>query len=237
MPVTGRRSHADCPAGRLYAGSSGFSYDSWKDAFYPSSARPADYLRLYADRLPSVELNVTFRRLPSEEQFRRWADQTPPDFRFAVKVSRTITHMGRLERLGTFCERARALGEKLGPLLVQFPPTRPRDDGYLRLVVDSLDDDLGVAFEFRDASWEAPEVDDLLATAGRTRVGSLAGTAPFRYLRLRDPPYDEDALRGWAERLAPLLAAGTDVYCYFKHEDEPLAPRYAERLLALMTTP
>jgi uncharacterized protein YecE (DUF72 family) len=211
----------------LYVGASGFSYPPWRGEFYPADAKPADYLRLYAERLPSVELNTSFYQLPSEEQFRRWADQTPPEFRFSVKMSRRITHFGRLELVGTFCESVRALGEKLGPILIQFPPNRPRDDGMLHLLRESLDPELQYAYEFRNETWDEVDVP--------VRVGSLGGEAPFRYLRLREPPYDEEALATWADRLRPLLDGGIEVYCYFKHEDEPTAPRYAERLLELLS--
>src|SRR5439155_12302247 len=132
---------------------------------------------------------TTFYQLPAEEQFRDWAAQTPSDFRFAVKMTRRITHGSRLELIPTFCERARLLGERLAPVLVQFPPTRPRDDGLLRLVLDSLDPELEYAFEFRHESWE---VDDVLFAAGIARVGALDGTAAYRYLRLRYPPYGEE---------------------------------------------
>ena len=209
-----------------YVGTSGFSYPSWRGEFYPRQAKPAQFLELYAERLPSVELNTTFYQLPSEDQMQRWAAQTPPRFRFSVKVNRRITHGGRLELLPTFLEQARALGDRLGPFLVQFPETRPRDDGFLRLVLDSLDPELEYAFEFRNESWAGAAVP--------VRVNSLDGEAPFRYLRLREPPYSEEALRMWADRLRPLLADGIRVYCYFKHEDEPTGPRYAERLLRLL---
>jgi uncharacterized protein YecE (DUF72 family) len=209
----------------FYVGTSGFSYPSWRGAFYPEKSKPSEFLEHYSERLPSVELNTTFYDLPSEEQFRTWADATPPDFRFSVKMTRRITHFGRLELVGTFCERVRALEEKLGPVLVQFPPTRPRDDGVLRLLLDSLDPELEYAFEFRHESWRDVEVP--------LRINSLDEDAPFRYFRLREPPYDEDALVAWAELLRPLLDAGVRVYCYFKHEDEPTGPAYAARLLEL----
>jgi uncharacterized protein YecE (DUF72 family) len=209
-----------------YLGTSGFSYATWRGGFYPEKARPAEFLRLYAEHLPSVELNTTFHGLPSEEQFRRWAEQTPDDFRFAVKMTRSVTHFGRLELVGTFCEQVRALGDRLGPILVQFPPTRERDDGMLALLVGSLDPELEYAFEFRHPSWAGVE--------GLLHVNALEGPGAFRYLRLREPPYDEPDLTAWAERLAPLLADGLRVYAYFKHEDEPDAPRYAARLLELL---
>jgi uncharacterized protein YecE (DUF72 family) len=211
----------------LYAGTSGFSYPTWRPGFYPPRTRPRDFLRLYAERLPAVELNATFYKLPSEEQLERWAAQTPPAFRFAVKMSRRITHFGRLELLPTFCESVRALGDRLGPVLVQLPPTRQRDEGWLGLLLDSLDPELDYAFEFRHPSWADVEL------GPHARVGSLEGDSPFRYLRLREPPYGEDDLRGWAERLEPVVEAGIDVYAFFKHEDAPDAPSYAERLLAV----
>jgi uncharacterized protein YecE (DUF72 family) len=211
----------------LYAGTSGFSYPTWRPDFYPAGTRPLDFLRVYAERLPAVELNATFHQLPSEEQLERWAAQTPPDFRLAVKMTRRITHLGRLELVPTFCERIRILGERLGPVLVQLPPTKPRDDGWLRLLLDSLDPGLLYAFEFRHDSWADADV------GCHARVGSLSGKASFRYLRLREPPYDEQALAAWAAQLMPIAEAGVDVYAFFKHEDAPDAPRYALRLLEL----
>jgi uncharacterized protein YecE (DUF72 family) len=216
----------------LYVGTSGFSYPSWRGVFYPEGARPSEFLELYAARLGSVELNNTFYRLPSEEQLAAWAAQVPDGFRFAVKMSRRITHFGGLELVGTFCERVRALGDRLGPVLVQLPPTRPRDDGLLRFLIDSLDPALRYAFEFRHDSWAG--VEPALDEAGIALVGSLDGAAPFRYLRLREPPYDDAALSVWAERLRPLLADGVELFVYFKHEDEPSAPAYAQRLAELL---
>jgi uncharacterized protein YecE (DUF72 family) len=212
---------------RAYVGASGFSYPSWKPEFYPSGTPQKEFLRVYAEHLPSVELNATFYQLPSEERLRAWAELTPPDFRFAVKMNRRATHFGDLSVVGTFCERIRILGDRLGPILVQLPPSRPRDDGWLELMLASLDPELEYAFEFRNASWEG--------IAGVQLVNSLEGDAPFRYLRLREPPYDEAALAEWAGRLRPLLDEGRRLYVYFKHEDEPLAPVYAQRLLALLS--
>jgi uncharacterized protein YecE (DUF72 family) len=215
---------------RAYVGTSGFSYASWKPAFYPADAKPRDFLRHYAERLPTVELNATFYRLPSEEQLRAWAELTPAGFRFAVKMNRRITHQGRLELIPTFCERVRMLGERLGPILVQLPPSRPRDDGLLRLYLDSLDPDLSYAFEFRHESWQEVEL------GPHARVGSLEGEGPFRYLRLRQPPYDDETLTDWAGQIRPLVEHGVEVYVYFKHEDAPDAPRYAERLLEFLAS-
>lgn len=219
--------------GQLYAGVAGFSYPTWKGGFYPPDARPPDFLRHYAERLPSVELVGVFYRLPAEDVFRRWAAQTPAAFRFGVKMHRRLAIGGDLSLAGAFSERVAALGERLGAVRVQLPETRTRDEGFLRLLLGSLDPSLRLAFELPHESWSDPGVDGMLAEAGAVRVNTLEGEAPFRYLRLREPPYEEEALRELAGRLRPLLRDGIDVYCYFKHEDDPRGTRYAERLLEL----
>jgi uncharacterized protein YecE (DUF72 family) len=223
--------HNRLTPGRLYAGSSGFSYPSWKGGFYPADTRPEGFLRHYGGRLPSVELNTTFYNLPAETQFERWRAAVPPDFRFAVTMSRRVTSRGRVEGVEAFEQSIRALGETLGPVRIKVP--QARDDGFLRLLADSVSPEIRYVLDFRHESWDTPEVSAVLAAHGMARPNDLEGHAPFRYLRLREPPYGESDLEEWAERLRPLLATGIDVYCYFKHEDEPSAPLYAERLLEL----
>jgi uncharacterized protein YecE (DUF72 family) len=210
----------------LYVGTSGWSYPTWRGGFYPEKTRPPDFLRLYSERLPSVELNTSAYQLPSEERFASWAEQVPAEFRFAVRMPRLITHGSRLGLLGTFGERVRLLGGRLGPVLVVLE--RPRDDGFLLLLRESLDPELELAFDFRHESWAGVDVPVV--------VNSLEAEAPFRYLRLREPPYSDDELRGWAERLRPVLDDGIRIYCYFKHEDEPTAPAYALALREALGT-
>jgi uncharacterized protein YecE (DUF72 family) len=218
-------------SGTLYAGSSGFSYPSWKGGFYPADARPEEFLRLYSERLPSVELNTTFYRLPAEGQFERWAAQTPATFRFALTMTRGATSFGRVQGVNAFAQTAGVLGERLGPVRIKVP--QARDDGFLRLLLDSLSPAIGWALDFRHESWSEPDVQPLLDERGIARVGSLEGEAAFRYLRLREPPYGENDLVALAERVQAALEQGRDVYCYFRHEDEPTAPLSAERLLEL----
>jgi len=206
--------------GTLYVGTSGFSYRSWCGGFYPDGAKPEEFLRLYAERLPSVELNTTGYRLPAEGNFLRWAEQTPPGFRFAVKLP---AHFAR--QLGTVEERLGLLGPRLGVLRVLAPQTA--DPGFVALLAGSLDPALRIAFDFRHPSWD--DVDPSPAV----RVNDWDAKAPFRYLRFRDPPYTEADLSALAARVRELLDGGVDVYAYFKHEDEPTAPLYAERLRAL----
>jgi uncharacterized protein YecE (DUF72 family) len=211
--------------GSLYVGASGFSYASWKGGFYPAGLPAKGFLRHYAERLPSVELNSTFYNLPSQAAVQAWAEATPPGFRFAVKMNRRISQFGTLALAGEFGERMKALGERLGPIRVLV--TRARDDGWLSLLLDSLDPKLSYAFDFRHPSWED-------AGSGLTRVGSPEAPGSFRYLRFRDPPYSEDDLARAAREIRQLLGSGVDVYAYFRHEDEPTAPIYAERLRALV---
>ncbi|MBA3718596.1 MAG: DUF72 domain-containing protein [Actinobacteria bacterium] len=205
----------------LYVGASGWSYPSWRPGFYPAGTKPADFLRYYAERLRTVELNTTGYRLPAEEQFSRWAEQTPPGFRFAVKMNAYLR-----SNFTTFAERVALLGDRLGPIRVVVASAR--DEGLLALVLGSFDPSLTLAFDFRHDSWDGIES---ALPPHAVRVGSLEGAAGFRYLRLREPPYDDAELDEWARRIRPLLDAGTEVYCYFKHEDAPTAPRYATRLI------
>lgn len=209
----------------LYVGSSGWSYPSWRPGFYPSRAQPEEFLSFYAERLPSVELNATGYRLPSQEQFERWAAQVPDGFLFAVKAPPRV-----LQRLEPFQERVRALGTRLGP--VRIVVEAPRDDGFLELLLGSADPALRWALDLRDPSWDG--VEPRLAAAGAVRVGDRDAQAPFHYLRFREPPYSDGALSDLAGRLRPLLAVGVDVFAYFRHEDAPTAPGYALRLLELL---
>jgi uncharacterized protein YecE (DUF72 family) len=219
-------------SGTLYAGASGFSYPSWKGGFYPADAKPDTFLSLYAERVNAVELNNTFYRVPPEGQFDRWAAQVPNGFRFAVTLTRSLTGGGRVREVDAFCRMALRLGERLGPLRVKVP--QARDDGFLRLFLDSLEPGVPVALDFRHDSWDAPEVSAMLDERGVVRVDAVEAAASFRYLRFREPPYDEEALSLLARQIRPLIEAGVDVYGFFRHEDEPTAPLYAERLRELV---
>ena len=204
---------------RLSVGTSGWSYASWRPGFYPAGTANEDFLAWYAARLPSVELNSTGYRLPSEEQFARWAAAVPDGFTFAVKAPPRA-----LRDVATFDERVRRLGDRLGPVRVVVES--PRDEGLLRLLLGSTD--LRIALDLRDESWDGVDV------APAVRVNDWEADAPFRYLRFREPPHSEKELAKLAARIAPLLARGIDVFAYFRHEDAPTAPAYAARLLGLV---
>ena len=209
---------------RAYVGTSGWSYTTWRPDFYPAGTKPEDFLRFYAEHFPTVELNTTGYRLPREELFERWAEQTPPGFRFAPKMNAY-----RNLNVATFGERVRLLGERLGPIRVVV--TWARDEGLLELALGSFDPAIRLAFDFRHASWDGIEPQ---LPPNAVRVGSLEGSAPFRYIRLREPPYEDPELVEWAGRLRRLLEQGKDVYCYLRHEDEPTATGYATRLIELV---
>jgi uncharacterized protein YecE (DUF72 family) len=177
-------------------------------------------------RVPTVELNTTGYRLPREELFERWAEQAPPGFLFAPKLN---AH--RRSDYGTFAERVGLLGERLGPIRVLVAAAR--DEGLLTLVLGSFDPSLSLALDLRHESWDGIESD---LPPNAVRVNVLEANAPFRYLRLREPPYSDDELRVWADRLRPLLDEGVRVYCYFKHEDQPTAPSYALALREALGT-
>jgi uncharacterized protein YecE (DUF72 family) len=201
----------------LSVGSSGWSYPSWRPGFYPAGLANEDFLGYYAERFRTVELNTTGYRLPSEEQFARWGAQAPDGFTFAPKLPQRS-----LRSLGTYEERVRRLGDRLGPVRVAVES--PRDDGLLALLLGSTD--LRLALDLRHESWDGVDVRPAV------RVNDWDADAPFRYLRFRDPPYAAEAIEALAGRIAPLLQAGVEVYAYFRHEDTPTAPAYAEALRA-----
>jgi uncharacterized protein YecE (DUF72 family) len=174
--------------------------------------QPAEFLSFYAQRFDTVELNSTGYRLPSADQFRRWAEAVPDGFEFAPKFSLT-----RLDRVGSFVERVTAMGDRLGPIRIVYEG--PRDEGTLSYVQGSIPEDVRIAWDFRDESWDGIE--------GVVRVSDSVAE-PFRYIRLREPPYTDDELREVASTLrAP-------AYAYIRHEDAPTAPAIAERLRAFL---
>ncbi len=206
----------------LYVGTSGWSYPSWRPEFYPAGTDAKEFLGVYSQRFRTVELNTTGYRLPAEEQFRRWAEQTPSGFLFAPKLVGN-----RVRMVGDFSARVRALGDRLGPVRVQL--TSARDDGMIELLLGSLDPEFQLAFDLPHPSWDG--VESQLAAAGAVRVNDLESDAAFRYVRFRDPPYADAVLKEWAEKLR---GQGEPVFAYFRHEDKPTAPRYAERLVELL---
>jgi uncharacterized protein YecE (DUF72 family) len=155
---------------RLLAGSSGFSYPEWKGSFYPTDLPQKGFLAHYAGRLPAVEINNTFYRMPKAEMLARWAEQVPEGFRFVLKAPQRITHRERLagsaDSLAYFWKNAQTLGARLGPVLFQLPPFLRLDLDRLRSFLTELPAGLSAAFEFRHDSWFVPELEEVLRDAG-----------------------------------------------------------------------
>ena len=229
-------------ATRLLAGASGYAYKEWKGDFYPADIKPADMLAWYAARLPTVEINNTFYRMPKAEVLEGWAATTPESFRFSIKASRRITHLQRLKAEETadsvdFLYRQLALlGAKRGPVLFQLPPFLKKDLPRLVDFLQVLPEGHEAAFEFRNETWFADDVYDALKAAGAALCLSerednapppLVETAGWGYVRLRLESYSPADLDRWAERLA--TTAWSRVHVYFMHE--PTAPAYAETLM------
>jgi len=210
---------------RALVGTSGWSYPSWRPAFYPADLDPAGFLAFYATRLTTVELNSTGYRLPSVEQFRRWAALVPVGFTFAVKAP-----PGALRRLDALQDAVRALGDRLG--CVRLVVESPRDDGLVELLLGSSDPAIRWALDLRDPSWDG--IEERLVAEGAIRVGDLETPSTWRYLRFRKTSYDEERLVATAQRLVPHLARGEQLFAYFRHGETPTAPRAAARLFALL---
>ena len=231
---------------KAHVGTSGWAYATWKPKFYPPEVKAAGFLSHYAERFRTVEVNYTFNHLPTAKNIETWSAATPLDFVFSLKASQRITHFDRLQHpadtLPPFWEKARPLGDRLGPVLFQTPPWLKRNDDLLAGFVAELPSDQRCAMEFRDTSWYVPEVYELLALRNvalchaegeraPSPLESVGAGADFAYLRLRDERgYDDAAVATWAGRCAALLGSGKDVYAYFRHDADGANGLAAERL-------
>jgi uncharacterized protein YecE (DUF72 family) len=233
--------------GKIYAGTSGWAYASWKPDFYPAKLASAKFLEHYASRLNSVEVNYTFRRRPTKSLLERWVAATPQDFQFAVKAHQSITHVLRLhdaaEATRSFLGALEPLrkAKKLGPVLFQLPPYLKCDVARLREFLSELPKELRAAFEFRHESWFTEEVYAALRTAGAALCAAESekiqtpdvSTSHFHYLRLRKVDYSAEAVAQKVRR----LGGSADVYVYFKHEDTPEGAFNAEAVLRAANKP
>jgi uncharacterized protein YecE (DUF72 family) len=226
---------------KILAGASGYSFKEWQGSFYPDRIKPDAMLEWYSQRLPTVEINNTFYQMPKTAVLDKWSQATPPDFRFAVKASRRITHDARLkadacaDSVEFLYRNLATLGAKRGPVLFQLAPFQKKDVTRLRDFLQLLPDDHKAAFEFRNASWFNDEIYTLLREANAALVLSerednaappLVETAHFGYVRLRLEEYSESDLQQWAARIAG--TGWSETYVYFMHE--PTAPGYAQSL-------
>jgi uncharacterized protein YecE (DUF72 family) len=220
---------------RAVIGTSGWQYADWRGRFYPERLPQRLWLEHFATVFPTVEVNNAFYRLPERSVFEGWRDRTPDDFVVAVKVSRYLTHVKRLrdpaEPVARFLDRATGLGSKLGPVLLQLPPTLPGDADLLDATLARFPDDVRVVVEPRHPSWFTPAVRQVLerhrtalcwADREGRPVAPLWRTADFGYLRLHEgraspwPRYGRQALRSWRDRLAGTYPG--DVFVYFNND-------------------
>jgi uncharacterized protein YecE (DUF72 family) len=229
---------------RVLTGTSGFSYPAWKGTFYPPGLPPRRMLAHYAARLDTVEVNATFYRMPRPETLATWRAEVPGSFVFALKAPQRVTHVKRLreaeDATATFYRAAAELGDALGPVLYQLPPSLEKD-------LDRLEDFLAIlpaggraSFEFRHATWLSDEVYSALARRGVALCfadddEATTPTGGFGYLRLRRSGYAEQDLRAWAERI--LSQRWSEAFVYFKHEDEARGPAFALALRELLGDP
>jgi len=233
---------------KYYIGTSGWVYSHWRDVFYPPKLPQSKWLEFYTGYFSTVELNNSFYRLPSEQAFSNWRATSPEGFRYAVKVSRFITHIKRLkdvaEPIETFLERARHLNEKLGPLLYQLPPNMHRNDERLESFLSLLPKGLRHVIEFRHQSWLDKGVFDRLR---RHNIGfcvfdmpglpcPLLATADFAYIRFHGSTglyfscYSDEELEEWARSISGLAKDLDAVYIYFNNDAEGFAIKNAQTL-------
>jgi uncharacterized protein YecE (DUF72 family) len=228
----------------VYAGASGWAYSTWKPKFYPAKLGTAGFLSYYASRLNSVEVNYTFRTVPAKKLLRNWSEETPPNFKFAIKAHQMITHFKRLRgakgATAKFLNSLQPLrdAKKLGPVLFQLPPNFKCDVPLLKEFVARLPRGLRYAFEFRHSSWFTGEVFAALRKAHAALCWAESEkletpnveTAGFFYFRLRKENYSPRAIREMHRKVRRLARKG-DVFEYFKHEDAPDGAFHAEKML------
>jgi uncharacterized protein YecE (DUF72 family) len=231
-------------AGKINAGTSGWAYASWKPKFYPAKLSSKKFLEYYASRLNSVEVNYTFRSIPSEKLLTAWIEATPPDFKFAIKAHQSITHFKRLRDASgvtsEFLDSLQPLREakKLGPVLFQLRGDFKCDVARLKDFLEGLSRGTQATFEFTNTSWFCDEVYDALRKKNVALCQAESDdietpdvvTADFSYLRLRKPNYSVKARGEIAKKVAGLAEKG-EVFAYFKHEETPEGALYAESLL------
>lgn len=225
----------------LFVGTSGWAYPEWKPGFYPAEVKRSAFLSHYASRLSACEINNTFYKLVDDHVIKGWASDVPDGFQFAVKAHRALTHGksiapvdARGDLLRDYLARVNGFGTKLGPVLFQLPPYRKLDLPALESLLAALPRVLTFAFEFRDPSWDIPEVAESIAEAGGTVcVGDVLGNAPdalppgrIAYVRMRANKYATRRRSAW-RKLLEKEASERDVYVFSKHEGVPAGDPFA----------
>lgn len=229
---------------KLYIGTSGYSYKEWKGSFYPEQISAGEMLSYYAERLPAVELNNTYYRLPQRSTVESWRAQVPKNFRFSVKAPQTITLYRRLKDAGwqtkNLLDTVSALKDRLGAVLFRLPEDMKKDLGRLESYLKELPADTPAAFEFRHPTWLDDDVRELLRSHNRVMVVSdtdemptrqIDKTADWGYLRLRRVQYSAADLKNWTKRIR--AQNWKTAYVFFKHDDEGTGPKLAAQFIKL----
>ncbi|MGA7293554.1 MAG: DUF72 domain-containing protein [Terriglobales bacterium] len=229
----------------LYVGTSGWAYPTWKPAFYPEKLAQKKFLNFYASKLNAVEVNYTFRQLVRETTVQNWISDTPDHFLFTIKAHQVLTHIKRLKDAQEFLLRFLATLEalerakRLGPLLFQLPPNFKADQAALAEFLKGLPRTVRAAFEFRHESWFIDPTWNILrernialcvAETEERNTPDIV-TANYTYYRYRKPNYTADERDAMVARIREHLAAGRDVFAYFKHEETPEGALYAVEIL------
>ena len=230
---------------RTWIGTSGFQYKEWKGTFYPDDLPASKMLPFYAGRFPTTEVNYTFRRIPSETTIENWKKLTPENFRFALKAPQKITHFAKLrdcqDTLAYFCRVIAQLGDRLGPVLFQLPPSFKKDAAVLGSFLRELPS-IRAAFEFRHASWLDEEIFALLRESNvalcladtDALTTPTVATADYGYLRLRREDYTSADVTRWAALVREEGTAWSDTFVYFKHEESGIGPKLAAQMIDLL---
>jgi uncharacterized protein YecE (DUF72 family) len=234
-------------AERVLVGTSGYNYPEWRGTFYPEKFSTNKMLAFYAERFPTVEINYTFYRMPTEKLLEGWSAGTPDQFTFTLKAPKRITHDARLQRceetLQALCRIAATLGPKLGVLLFQLAPNFKKNSDVLKTFLDLLPEGTRAAFEFRHASWFEPDVFEALrdrnvalCVADSEKLSTpVEVTADYAYFRLRDEGYQQADIEKWAGIVKTLPPK--DAFVYFKHEEHGLGPDFAKRFTDALRQP
>jgi uncharacterized protein YecE (DUF72 family) len=228
----------------VHVGTSGYSYKEWKGSFYPEKLPAKEMLAYYSSRLPTVEINNTFYRLPQKSMLEGWKGQVPRTFKFSVKASQRITHFKRLkdvqEETNYFLNTVAVLEDQLGVILFQLPPNMKKDLERLQAFVHGLPPQTRAAFEFRHPTWFDDDVLSVLSEKNLPLVVSdtddlpvsrIDRTADWGYLRLRRVNYDEQNLMEWIRRIRE--QDWKESFVFFKHEDEGTGPKLAAEFIRL----
>jgi uncharacterized protein YecE (DUF72 family) len=235
----------------ILVGTSGYNYPEWKGSFYPADLPTTKMLPYYASKFHTVEINYSFYRMPTSKIVAGWAAQVPADFRFTLKAPKRITHDKRLraadaaDSLQAFVSVAGELGPRLGALLFQLPPNFKKDLPLLNEFLSLLPPKVTAAFEFRHDSWLSDDVYDALRARNialciadsEKRQTPTMTTADYAYFRLRDEGYQDADIARWTESVKDLSGKCSDVFVYFKHEDEGKGAAFGQQMLQLLGTP